>query len=68
MERFVQNKACFKDLEATGSTTNVEASPKDSLRGAGLDMMDIDLENIQLLKGQNWMGELIGEVINELIG
>ncbi len=65
MEKFSQNKACFKAIEATGST---EASPKDSLWGAGLGMMDKDLENIQLWKGQNWMGELLEEVRNELIG
>jgi ribA/ribD-fused uncharacterized protein len=68
MEKFTQNKACYKALEATGTTTIVEASPIDSLWGAGLSMKDKNLENIQLWKGQNWMGELLGEVRKELIG
>jgi ribA/ribD-fused uncharacterized protein len=66
-EKFSQNKACYKALEATGTTTIVEASPVDCLWGAGLGINDKDLGNVQTWKGENWMGELLGDVRKELI-
>ncbi len=61
-------QSLLQSITATGSTTIVEVSPIDSLWGAGLGMMDTNLENIQLWMGQNWIGELLGEVRKELIG
>ncbi len=66
--KFNQNKLCFKAIEASGKTTLVEASATDKLWGVGLNLKDTKLSNCQLWQGENWLGKVLENVRQELIG
>ncbi len=67
MERCTQNKACFIALEATGTSTIVETSSIDSLCGAAVGMNNTNLANVQLCKGENWIGSCFKNInVNEV--
>ena len=56
--KFDQNPLCALTLKSTKNSRLVEASPYDSLWGAGLALKNKDLANPDLWKGNNLMGTL----------
>ncbi len=44
-----------------------KASPHDTFWGAGLNVKDTDLANMQVWKGKNLIGEILQEIRNELV-
>jgi ribA/ribD-fused uncharacterized protein len=62
LEKFRQNADLKAKLLATGSDTIVEASPKDTLWGIGLDRTDPRATQPHLWWGSNWLGEVLMRV------
>ncbi len=60
--KLTQNVHSYKALEAPGDTLLVEASPYNKLWDAGLGINDPDLANAQLWKGDNLMGDILGDI------
>ena len=66
--KFTQNKECLDLLISTKGNTIVEASPTDKIWGIGLHASDIDSKNIFKWNGTNWLGIVLTELREELIG
>ena len=65
--KFSQNPKLFSRLMATRGTTLVEASPLDSLWGIGLAETDPNAQDRSAWMGQNWLGEVLTQVREDLL-
>ena len=66
--KFTQNNE-FKDLlVSTNGKTLVEASPTDIIWGIGLEESNENSKNIWTWRGTNWLGIVLTELREELIG
>lgn len=64
--KFQQNKEILKHLKYTSPTTLVEASPYDTIWGAGLDEEGCKMTPPEDWLGENLLGKLLTKVRNEL--
>lgn len=67
-EKFKQNIEFKKLLMSTNGKTIVEASPDDNIWGIGLTAQEKDSEQIVTWKGTNWLGIVLTELREELLG
>ena len=67
-EKFKQNMEFKKLLMSTNGKTIVEASPDDNIWGIGLTAQEKDSEQIVTWKGTNWLGIVLTELREELLG
>lgn len=67
-EKFIQNSEFLKILLSTKGKTIVEASPDDSIWGIGMTENHEDAKSILTWKGTNWLGIVLTELREELIG
>lgn len=64
--KFEQNPALLKELQKTGGTTLVEASPTDQIWGVGLSESDPKARDRRYWRGTNWLGEVLTLVREDL--
>lgn len=64
--KFSQNPDFLHELNQTGNTTLVEASPTDRIWGIGLGMRDERRLNRQSWRGTNWLGQVLTKVRDDL--
>lgn len=67
-EKFVQNNNFKELLLSTKGKTLVEASPDDSVWGIGLTAEQDEAKSIVNWKGTNWLGIVLTELREELLG
>jgi hypothetical protein len=65
--KFIQNPKLLRKLIATAGTTLVEASPTDILWGVGLSENDPLIHDRKNWRGQNWLGEVLTRVRNDIM-
>jgi ribA/ribD-fused uncharacterized protein len=65
--KFTQNPDLMRALLATAGTTLVEASPKDTIWGIGLEKTDHRAQNRSTWLGTNWLGEVLTKVREKII-
>lgn len=66
--KFAQNESLKKKLLATGEDTLCECSRYDTVWGNGLSKIDPKLFDKKHWRGQNLLGQILGEVREELRG
>ena len=66
LARFTQNEEQKKLLLSTGNTTLVETSPVDRVWGIGLDKNDPRARNRDTWRGNNWLGQVLTMVREEI--
>ena len=64
--KFSQNKQIQKHLKDTGNTMIAEANPRDNLWSVGMAINDKDIFNMDMWKGDNWMGEILVSVRDQM--
>jgi len=64
--KFTQNENLLKHLLSTGTTTLVEASPRDTIWGIGLSENNPKAHNRHTWRGKNWLGEILTRLRNDL--
>lgn len=67
-EKFNQNNEFLNILLSTSGKTIVEASPDDNIWGIGLTEHEEDSKSIFTWKGTNWLGLVLTELREELLG
>ena len=65
--KFIQNPKLLRKLITTAGTTLVEASPTDILWGVGLSENDPLIHDRKNWRGQNWLGEVLTRVRNDIM-
>jgi ribA/ribD-fused uncharacterized protein len=65
--KFTQDELCYREILETQGTTLVEASPTDSIWGIGLSETNIDVLDRSKWKGENWLGEVLTNLREDLI-
>jgi hypothetical protein len=65
--KFTQNEELKKFLLSTGNRIIVEASPKDTIWGIGMDEFDEDAINPKKWKGTNLLGFALMEVRSKIL-
>ena len=64
--KFTQNQNLHKALMDTGDTKICEASPYDKIWGIGLDEKNAKITEEANWPGQNWLGEVLTALRNDL--
>lgn len=65
--KFGNHPKLLKELLKYPNHSFVEASPRDSLWGIGMDEDDPDVDNESAWKGANWLGQCLDEVRDEFL-
>lgn len=65
--KFTQNKHLLSQLLSTKGTTLVEASPKDTIWGIGLEAHDPRAHDRTEWLGTNWLGEVLTQLRDDLL-
>ncbi len=65
--KFTQNPHLLEILLATKRTTLVEASPTDRIWGVGLEENDPRIKNRATWRGNNWLGEVLTKLREDLL-